>query len=57
MKLSFHGAAQTVTGSKHLLTLNNGTQILLDCGMFQGHGAETASLNEDCGFEASAIDF
>jgi len=57
MKLSFHGAAQTVTGSKHLLTLNNGTQILLDCGMFQGHGAETASLNEDFGFEASAIDF
>jgi metallo-beta-lactamase family protein len=57
MKITFHGAAQTVTGSKHLLTLNNGTQILLDCGMFQGHGAETASLNEDFGFEASAVNF
>jgi Cft2 family RNA processing exonuclease len=27
MKISFHGAARTVTGSKHLLTLNNGSQI------------------------------
>lgn len=57
MKISFHGAAQTVTGSKHLLTLNNGTQILLDCGMFQGHGAETDGLNRDFGFSASAISY
>ncbi len=56
MKISFHGAAQTVTGSKHILTLNNGKNILLDCGMFQGMGHETAELNAHFGFDASTID-
>lgn len=56
MKLSFHGAAGTVTGSKHILTLNSGKNILLDCGMFQGLGNETAELNAQFGFDASTID-
>jgi len=55
MKIAFHGAARTVTGSKHLLTLNNGTQILLDCGMFQGMGNETDALNREFGFEPKEI--
>jgi metallo-beta-lactamase family protein len=33
MKLTFYGAARQVTGSMHLLTLDNGYKILLDCGM------------------------
>jgi metallo-beta-lactamase family protein len=57
MKLSFHGAAQTVTGSKHLITLKNGKKLLLDCGMFQGRGNETDSLNREFGFDPAEIDY
>jgi metallo-beta-lactamase family protein len=56
MKISFHGAARTVTGSKHILHLNDGRKILLDCGMFQGLGRETDRLNEDFGFDPKKID-
>jgi len=56
MKLGFYGAARTVTGSKHLLTLNNGKKILLDCGMFQGMGQKTDELNESFGFDAASIE-
>jgi metallo-beta-lactamase family protein len=56
MKIAFHGAARTVTGSKHIITLKNGKKILLDCGMFQGMGAETDSLNREFGFEPKEID-
>ena len=56
MKISFHGAARCVTGSKHLLTLNNGKKILLDCGMFQGMGKETDFLNRHWGFDPSEVD-
>ncbi len=57
MKIAFHGAARTVTGSKHLLTLDNGTHILLDCGLFQGLGKETEGLNEQFGFDAKQINY
>lgn len=56
MKIAFHGAARCVTGSKHLLTLNNGKKILLDCGMFQGMGPETGFLNRNFGFNATEVD-
>src|SRR4051812_4661578 len=55
MKIAFHGAAGTVTGSKHLLSLKSGKKILLDCGMFQGLGKQTESLNQEWGFEPSAV--
>jgi len=57
MKIAFHGAARTVTGSKHLLSLNNGRKILFDCGMFQGMGKETDVLNRDLGFKADEVDY
>lgn len=56
MKIAFHGAARTVTGSKHLLTLHNGKKILLDCGLFQGMGKDTETLNGSLGFDAKAVD-
>lgn len=57
MKIAFHGAARTVTGSKHLITLKNGKQVLLDCGLFQGLGKETDVLNGTFGFDPKAINY
>ena len=56
MDITFHGAARTVTGSKHLITLAGGKKILLDCGLFQGHGADTDPMNRHFNFSPSEID-
>ena len=56
MKISFHGAAHCVTGSKHLITLKNNKKILLDCGMFQGSGGDTEVLNRTWGFNPEEVD-
>jgi metallo-beta-lactamase family protein len=57
MNITFHGAARHVTGSKHLIRLNDGTGILLDCGMFQGMGEQTEDLNDHFGFNPIKVDF
>lgn len=57
MQISFHGAARNVTGSKHIISLDNGTKLLLDCGMYQGMGDETDQLNEHFGFSPIEIDY
>lgn len=44
MRVNFHGAAHTVTGSQHLLEIN-GRKLLLDCGLYQGRRAETYERN------------
>ena len=56
MRIEFHGAAQTVTGSKHLIVLESGKRILLDCGLFQGMGAEADELNRRFGFSPASVD-
>ncbi len=55
MKIAFHGAARTVTGSKHLLTLSDGKKYLLDCGMFQGMGKDTDAMNAHWGFDPKEV--
>jgi Predicted exonuclease of the beta-lactamase fold involved in RNA processing len=57
MKIKFIGAAREVTGSKHLITTNEGKTILLDCGMFQGKGLETDSMNRNLMFDPAKIDY
>ena len=55
MKLSFHGAVRSVTGSRHLIQAN-GSRVLLDCGLFQGRRQETERRNRYLGFDAKEID-
>jgi len=55
MQLTFHGAAQTVTGSQHLLRIN-GKTVLLDCGLFQGRRAESQQRNRNFPFSANNLD-
>ena len=55
MKLEFLGAAQTVTGSMHMLTVN-GTRILMDCGLYQGRRAESFERNRNLPFDATEVD-
>jgi metallo-beta-lactamase family protein len=57
MKIAFHGAARTVTGSKHLIHLKNGKKLLLDCGMFQGLGRDTDVMNREWGFNPPEVDY
>lgn len=55
MRMSFHGAARTVTGSRHLLEAA-GQRILIDCGMFQGLKKLRLMNWEDPGFEPGFLD-
>ncbi len=54
MKLSFHGAARSVTGSRHLLEVP-GCRLLLDCGLFQGRREEALLQNRDLGFDPKSL--
>jgi metallo-beta-lactamase family protein len=56
MKIKFLGAAREVTGSKHLVVTRQGRRLVLDCGMYQGKGLETDSLNRKLGFDPREID-
>lgn len=56
MKIRFCGAARNVTGSAHLIILDNGYKILLDCGLFQGAGRSNWDSNNNWYFDPSDID-
>ncbi|MCB1062826.1 MAG: MBL fold metallo-hydrolase [Verrucomicrobiae bacterium] len=55
MKLKFCGAAGTTTGSQHLLEVN-GSRILLDCGLYQGHRVDTWERNQNFVFDPATLD-
>ncbi len=56
MRLSFWGAARTVTGSMHLLELENGKTLLMDCGLYQGRRADSEYINRNFPFDPQRID-
>ncbi len=55
MRVNFHGAAHTVTGSQHLLEIN-GKKLLLDCGLYQGRRAETYERNLNFRYDPRDVD-
>lgn len=55
IKLTFFGAAQTTTGSMHLVEAN-GMKILLDCGLFQGRRKEAFERNRNMQITPATID-
>ncbi len=55
MKLTFHGATREVTGSMHLLEVND-RRILLECGLYQGRRADTYKRNLNFPFDPASID-
>src|SRR5512143_1952186 len=55
MRITFHGAAQTVTGSQHLLEIN-GHRLLLECGLYQGRRSETYERNLKFPYDPRSID-
>ena len=55
MKITFHGAARTVTGSQHLLEVN-GSRVLLECGLYQGRRGDTFQRNKNFPFDPAKLD-
>jgi len=54
MRINFHGAAHTVTGSQHLLEIND-SKLLLDCGLYQGKRAETYERNLNFAYDVKTV--
>ncbi len=55
MKLKFCGAAETTTGSQHLLEIN-GQRILMDCGLYQGRRKDSYERNLNFLFNPAEVD-
>lgn len=55
MQITFHGAARTVTGSQHLIRVN-GSNLLLECGLFQGRRKETYERNRNFPYDPTKVD-
>jgi metallo-beta-lactamase family protein len=55
IKIAFDGAARDVTGSRHLITVNQ-HQLLLDCGLYQGRRKETYDRNLNFPFDPALLE-
>lgn len=55
MRINFHGAAHTVTGSQHLLEIN-GAKLLLDCGLYQGKRSDSYARNLNFHYDPRDVD-
>jgi metallo-beta-lactamase family protein len=56
VRLTFYGAAETVTGSCALLSADDGARLLVDCGMFQGSAAIRDRNDDPFPFDPGSID-
>ena len=56
MKISFHGAAEGVTGSCHLIQVGS-KKLLVDCGLFQGSREVEEDNAKPFGFDPASIDY
>jgi metallo-beta-lactamase family protein len=54
MNITFWGATRQVTGSMHLITLDSGFKLLIDCGLSYERG-DAIELNDQFPFEPSTI--
>jgi len=55
LKIHFHGAARTVTGSQYLLEIND-SKLLLECGLFQGKRADMYEKNRNFKYNPAELD-
>lgn len=55
MRITFHGAARTVTGSQHLLEVN-GCHLLLECGLYQGRRKDFYERNRNFPYDPRKLD-
>jgi metallo-beta-lactamase family protein len=54
LSIGFHGAAEEVTGSRHLVSAA-GSRVLLDCGLFQGRRQESLDKSRRMPFSAESL--
>ena len=55
LSIAFHGAARTVTGSRHLMTFGD-IRWLFDCGLYQGRRDEADQINRTFHFDPASLD-
>ena len=55
LSLAFHGAARTVTGSRHLMRFGE-RRWLFDCGLYQGSRDEAERINRTFAFAPGELD-